>query len=143
MWNPRRFTLNLILYSFGIWLVTGILQVLFDVGAPQLASSVVPGMFAAMQEAQRYAIATGHRPEKASIWCSSRMMAEIHLTLIVILSVIAATLSPDVRYMFAHVNIVALIVVFGLFTGLSLVFMRWGYSLGIKLGLEEREKNTG
>jgi len=143
MWNPRRFTFNIILYSFAIWLGTGILEVLFNVGSPQVASSVVPGMFAAMQEAQRYAVATGHRPEKARIWHAARTMAEIHLTLIVILCAIAATLSPDVRYMFAHVNIVALIVVFGLFTGLSLVFMRWGYSLGVKLGLEEREKNTG
>lgn len=143
MWNPRRFTLNLILFSFGIWLLTGIFQVLLNLGTPQFASSVIPAMFAAMQEGQKYAIATGHRPEKPAIWHLARSMAEIHLTLLVTLCAIAALLSPDVRYMFAHINLVVLIVVFGLFTGLSLAFMRWGYSLGIKLGLAEREKNTG
>ncbi|MGA9251393.1 MAG: ABZJ_00895 family protein [Roseobacter sp.] len=143
MWNPRRFTINIILFSFGIWLATGILEVLFNWNSPQVASSFVPAMFAAMQEGQRYGLVTGHRPEKATIWSLSRAMAEIHLTLMVILSIFASILSPDVRYMFAHINLALLFIVFGLFTGLSLVFMRWGYSLGIKLGLQEREKNTG
>lgn len=143
MWNPRRFAQNLILYTVSVWLVTVFLHMLFNLQSTQLAATFVPAMFAALQEGQKYACSTGHRPEKSDIWKLSRVMAEVYLTTSVVLSVIAAVLSPEIRYVYAHIPLVVLFVIYGIFTGIALVVMRWGYSLGIKLGLQEREKNTG
>lgn len=142
MWNPRRFALNLILFSVSVWLVTVVIQMLFSIGSTA-ATSVIPAMLAAMQEGQKHAIATGHRPEASDIWRISRAMAEVYLGVTVVFCVILVVVSSDVRYVFAHINIGALFVIFGLFTGLALVFMRWGYSLGIRLGLQKSNKNTG
>ncbi len=143
MFNPRRFTLNLIVYSVGLWLIQSVLQVFFNLDPTERYLSILSTALAAMQEGHKYALHTGKQPAKEDTWRISRVMAEIYLTLTVILSVFASILSADVRTMFATIDLFALLLVFAIFTGMALVFIRWGYSWGIKLGLQEYNKNTG
>ncbi|MEE4187457.1 MAG: ABZJ_00895 family protein [Roseobacter sp.] len=143
MFNPRRFAINLTASTIGVMVLDAVLSSMFRIDVSNAYTAVLPALISAMVEGQKYAEETGRRPEKAEIWRISGVMAEIYLTVTVIFCVVLAIVSLDMRALFANINLIILFSIFGIFTGLALVFSRVGYGVGVKAGLKARNNNTG
>lgn len=143
MWNPRRFTRHLITYSFLVMAVEAVLRMLLRTDTSSLALTFAPVVVAAMQEGQKHAAATGVYPETTQIWRISRGMAEVCLTLWFLLTLALGLVVTNVRVMLMYIDLILLFSIFGVFTLMALIAIRWSYAWGVRLELRQHNNHMG
>jgi hypothetical protein len=143
MWNARRFLRNLFAYSFVMVLLIGFLQALLGGLSAGFTLMFAPVAIAALQEGQTFAVETLEDPSNEQIWRVSFAMAEVYLTFLVMVSALVALGFHDFRSMLGHSNIVLIFFIYGVFTLISLIAIRWSYAWGVKLGLNQQNNHMG
>lgn len=143
MWNPRRYLLNLLACNVVILVLFAVALSLLGILPTVFAAAFLPPALAAMNEGQKHAATARQFPETASIWRVSRAMAEVYLTILVIATAVLAIGNSEFRADLATASLFNLLLVYGSFTGIALIVIRFAYAFGIKLQLDEENNHTG
>jgi F0F1-type ATP synthase assembly protein I len=137
--NITRYVIVFVGVSVGLWFLSLLVLQIFDFDISNGGMVILPPLFAAMIEGNRFARRLGRLPESGEMWKFARTAALIVLAITMIFSVVMTFVIPQLRAMMAQPMGAGLLLgAVVLQALLAFLVTRFFLGLGAKSGLNGR-----